>query len=274
MTEATLPSHRIHAIAHGGTVTGPVRLTNQDALVVAGASSAVNGIRLSWQGEVPPSGVAFAVVDGMGGHAGGEEAAALVASSLAHATAAEPDWGRWFTELSRRVELAGSAWGMPDAGATAALLALTPDGVRIANVGDCRVYQAVGGRLGQLTVDDRTDDPASNVVTQAIGGQRILDAHAWDQEYRGDAERYLLCSDGIWGTLDAALLRELVTSATTGAEVVEQVLAAAEAQPARDNCTVIVVDVTPTPQEMPWTPSERAAPVHIVHEPTKGGAAT
>ena len=89
-------------------------------------------------------------------------------------------------------------------GATAAILAIRPAELVMANVGDCRIYRVAGGRLGRMSIDDRTQDPGSSAVTQALGGSARIDAHVWEQDLKGGTERYVLCTDGVWGALEPA----------------------------------------------------------------------
>jgi serine/threonine protein phosphatase PrpC len=217
--------------------------------MIATVVGVASGTRLSWSGDVPQTAVSFAVIDGMGGYAGGSEAAALVATALASVGLDKDSdaWDSWFGQLSKRIAQAGQAWGTPDMGATVALLALMPKGLVLTNVGDCRIYQVNGGILGQLSIDDRTDDPASNAVTQALGGTTRINAHTWEQEYKGGKERLILCSDGVWGTLSKAVLDDLCTTECPPTQIVDAVMSSAYAQNASDNCSIIVVDLTATP---------------------------
>ena len=225
----------------GQTETGPVRPGNQDAIVVASAVAAVTGTRLTWTGRVPEAGAVVAVVDGMGGYAGGADAAALAATALAEADPgrAPEDWDAWFEALSGRITRAGRAWDTPEMGATAAVLAIRPAGLVMANVGDCRIYRVAGGRLGRMSIDDRTQDPGSSAVTQALGGSARIDAHVWEQDLKGGTERYVLCTDGVWGALEPAELRGLCASDRAPDRVVDAVVSAIYARRAGDNCSII-----------------------------------
>ncbi|WP_424446628.1 PP2C family protein-serine/threonine phosphatase [Microbacterium sp. CH-015] len=242
------PKYRVEAEICGRTEIGPIRTENQDAVMVATAVGMASGTRLSWSGVVPDRGISAAVIDGMGGYAGGSDAAAMVATELAK-TALDHNserWDEWFSSLSLKIAAAGEALGTPDMGATAALIGFTPTGLVVVNVGDCRVYRAVSGHLGQLSVDDRTDDPESSSVTQALGGRRRLDAHAWQQTYAGGKERFVLCSDGVWSTLDANMLRDYCTADATPGHIVDAIAEAVYEQESRDNASIIVIDLTAT----------------------------
>lgn len=250
-SERRAPVFAVRAEISGCTEVGPTRTENQDAIMIATAVGTVSGTRLSWAGEATGAGVPVAVIDGMGGYAGGSDAAALAATALAGADLVQnlAGWDAWFEGLSRRIAAAGRAWGTPDMGATAALMAITPRGLVMVNVGDCRIYRVAGGHLGQISVDDRTDDPESSAVTQALGGSTRIDAHAWRQAYRGGRERYVLCSDGVWGTLEPAVLRDLCTADRPPSQIVDAVSASIHAQHADDNCSIIVVDLTAVPND-------------------------
>lgn len=242
------PKFRIEADICARTEIGPTRSENQDAVMVATAIGIASGTRLSWSGSVPDLGLSAAVIDGMGGYAGGSDAAAMVATELAKAALDQNSehWDEWFSSLSVKLAAAGEAWGTPDMGATAALIGFTPTGLVVVNVGDCRVYRAVGGHLGQLTIDDRNNDPDSSSVTQALGGRRLLDAHAWQQAYMGGKERFVLCSDGVWSTLDANMLRDYCTADAAPGHIVDAIAEAVYEQQSRDNASIIVIDVTAT----------------------------
>ena len=69
----------ITAVAH--THVGVVREVNEDSLVVAGLIS-VGSLSAPMRVSIDGDGL-FAVVDGMGGHRGGQEASQLVARELA-----------------------------------------------------------------------------------------------------------------------------------------------------------------------------------------------
>lgn len=242
------PKFRIEADICARTEIGPNRSENQDAVMVATAVGIASGTRLSWSGLVPDRGVAAAVVDGMGGYAGGSDAAAMVAIELAKAALGQSSdrWDDWFSSLSSRVAAAGEAWGTPDMGATAAMIGFTPTGLVVVNVGDCRVYRAVGSHLGQLTVDDRTDDPDSSTVTQALGGRQRLDAHTWQQPYVGGKERFVLCSDGVWSAIEPKVLRDYCTANAAPGHIVDAIAEAIYECDSRDNASIIIIDLTTT----------------------------
>ncbi|MDR1187588.1 MAG: protein phosphatase 2C domain-containing protein [Bifidobacteriaceae bacterium] len=229
------------------TETGPTRPSHEDALVVGGVAALAAGTRVTGWLPLSDQPVVLAAVDGMGGYAGGAQAAGLVAATLA-AEGARVDgaaWSAWLEHWSDRIASAGEAWGTAQMGATMAALRLTGDGVEVVNVGDCRVYRAGDGYVGQLSVDDRLPGGMGSGVTQWLGGgTRALDPHRLEESLGSERTRFMLCSDGLFGALDHAALRGPLVQARTASKACDALSAAALAAQASDNFSVIVADVS------------------------------
>ena len=184
----------------------------------------------------------FVVADGMGGYEGGEVASATVVDALAGFVTkndVDPE-GTWpvrersdlgplemLVEASLRVadrEVKAKKHGvLARMGSTAVLALFRGARVVIGHVGDSRVYRLREGELTQLTEDhsvaaelakngmgDREVSPSFLAcLTRAIGmeGDTVPDV-------RGEAllagDTYLLCSDGLWGSLPDATIAELM----------------------------------------------------------------
>lgn len=234
--------------AAGRTHLGLVRAENQDALLLD-----------SWISQAPAAAVVqthavtggamltLAVVDGMGGHDGGRAAAGVVVTGLDQVAAAGPAArAQALEQLSDRVLQAGEAWGTPAMGATFAMLLLDGDGIRVVNAGDCQVARLVGGYLGVLSEEDRSEDPrvpGGSVVTQSLGGApRVIDPHELALPHPDASVRYLISSDGLHHVVPAARVTELLGSgpvAQCAAALVDEALA----HGAPDNVSVVVADV-------------------------------
>lgn len=235
----------------------------------------------------------FAVIDGMGGYAGGEIASSLAAETIGdffHSLAVDPE-GTWPYALDcgkssaeNRVDAAlrlanrrirqrrcgdvctgdGPAplhYSLGSMGATVAMISLGARGAVLGHLGDSRIYRLRGRgsaspRLEQLTRDHSlyeqlleggVDLPPleefahSNVVTRALGP-------AEDERpelNRIDlcvGDRFLLCTDGLTGSLDHGQLAALLDRAPID-EASALLAEAAFDAGSRDNITVIVVDV-------------------------------
>jgi protein phosphatase len=229
---------------------GHLREVNEDAVLAA-----------------PP---VFAVADGMGGHEAGDVASALAVEALERfrgATALAPDSvvvavhdaNAEIAEHARRLG-PGTLMGTTIAGIALARHGES-DQVVAFNVGDSRVYRCRDGRLEQLSEDhsivadlvragevsaeDARQHPHQHVVTRALGVHDAVDVDRWVLEpRRGD--RFLVCSDGLVGELTDDAIAEHLGGNAGPQETADSLLAAALAGDARDNISVVVVDVVDT----------------------------
>jgi len=212
----------------------------------------------------------FAVADGMGGAAGGEEASATAVAALKAAFEADPtahglaDGVRnanravWEKALERP-ELRGMGTTM-----TAVALVEGNDDddddevLAVANVGDSRVYLLRDGRLDQITEDhsvpeelvragritpeEAVSHPQRNMLTRVLGNEPEVEVDCFAIiPYNGD--RLLLASDGLFNEVDhdgiAAVARRQSDPEKAAAELVRM----ARESGGNDNITVVVVDV-------------------------------
>lgn len=237
----------------GRSDVGRKRQVNEDSLLVG-----------------PP---VFAVADGMGGHAAGDRASAAVIDRLA-ALGALADRG--YLDVERLDGALAAAADDIDAFAahipvgagttvTGAIVALLDGDPHFAvfNIGDSRVYLFVDGEFARITRDHSVvqelvdaglideiqaeHHPDSNVITRAVGFRESPRPDVWWLPMRAGM-RLLLCSDGLTKELDDRRLRERLESGGTAAEVADDLMDAALVAGGRDNVTVVVIDVSVSPQ--------------------------
>lgn len=206
----------------------------------------------------------LALADGMGGHAAGEVASAVVMHSLSRllAPGAEITVDA-VTEAARTAR--GALRGMSQAdhemegmGTTLVGLGVGPDGIVLTHVGDSRIYRVRDGVVAQITtdhthvqrlVDSGRLDPAEvrnhpyrSVILRSIDdtSDDLPDVSVTDAIRAGD--RVLLCSDGL---SDYVTHESLVTSLVDGSplDAARSLLRGALRAGTRDNVTVIVADV-------------------------------
>jgi PPM family protein phosphatase len=245
---------------HHGAATdvGRVREVNEDAHLA-----------------VPP---VYAVADGMGGHEGGDVASAIAVEEFGRLAEAGYDRrhareavAATLQEAQRRIlEYAGeqarrgvAPWRSAGTTVVAALLVEGDDGPAwlLANLGDSRIYRFSEGRLvqvstdhslvqelldaGRITPEEVATHPERNVITRALG-----DAVGVEADYfvvpLADAERILLCTDGVSGMLDDAAIAAVLAEAADPRDAADRLVAAAVAAGGEDNATAIVVDVVGT----------------------------
>jgi len=231
------------------TDVGHVREVNEDAHLVA-----------------PP---VFLVADGMGGHAGGDVASAIVAEEFARLaeTAYDADSAvRAVTDAleasQRRIEQhAAGRVGRASPGTTVAGVLLVEGDEPawlVVNLGDSRVYRMRGGELvqvsrdhslvqdlidsGDLTEDEAADHPERHVITRALGGPGFTEPDllwlAVDQ-----VDRLLVCTDGINGLIDDDAIERILASEPDPAVAARALVAAALDAGGEDNATAVVLDV-------------------------------
>lgn len=208
----------------------------------------------------------LALADGMGGHAAGEVASALMIAALAPLDQAAD--GDVLARLENAVLQGNSAIAehvgrsTETAGMGTTLTALLFEGARfgLAHVGDSRAYRLRGAQLSQLTHDDtfvqslvdggyitaeeaRTH-PRRSVILRALTGAVIAPTLVLGHAEVGD--RFLLCSDGLSDVVPADRIEQTLTAARTVDECAEQLIELALEGGGPDNVTVVVADLVAT----------------------------
>jgi len=202
----------------------------------------------------------WAVADGAGGHERGDYASARIIENLAKIEAG----ARLVEEVKARLsgvnnELRAKAAVLrPDAliGSTVVVLLIEAGKAHALWAGDSRLYLVRGGRLRQLTRDqsyvqdlvdsgeitreEATGQPLSNIVTNLVGGSdELILEERHDRLEPGDI--LLLCSDGLSGALNDSEIAE-VLGAHRVSTAADRLIECALAQGARDNVSVVVVE--------------------------------
>lgn len=212
----------------------------------------------------------WAVADGMGGHAAGDVASRLVAESLrsldAHLTIRPGDVVACLAQANERI--LDYAVQVPQAagmGSTVAGLAqVMVGGIEhwaVFNVGDSRVYRCHAGGMSRATVDHSETEELimegriseeearhhrlRNVITRSIGTDPAPQVDLWVLPPT-PGERFLVCSDGLTTELTDHQIADVALSVVDPDEAAGSLLAAALAAGARDNVSVIVVDLPAT----------------------------
>ncbi|QKV74893.1 PP2C family serine/threonine-protein phosphatase [Amycolatopsis sp. Hca4] len=237
------------------TARGRVRAGNEDAVAVFGWLSQVAHPQVVELRAGLTTPLVCAVADGMGGHAAGEVASAFaLTETITRATA----WTdveairAGLTAVNEAVlDLASRSPGTAGMGTTVAGLAVTTGGIFCFNVGDSRVYQVTDGFVELLSVDDAViapDGSATSSLTQAIGdpsGPRFR-PHVCEVIAEGPSSRFLLCSDGVTGVLEADAFRKLCRQPELR-DIVTGLRDAVYDSGAEDNLSIIALDVIDWP---------------------------
>jgi protein phosphatase len=258
--------------AFGRTDTGLVRQNNEDSFALG---DIVRGLRDSSTQAIDDAlcgdGAVLVVADGMGGLEAGEVASSMAVTLVAtklmdELRNAAPGDHRGVPEMLRRIvqdanesiltaaRERGHTNGM---GTTLTAAAICQDTAYFAQLGDSRAYLLRNGQIAQMTEDQSLvaeliaagsitpeqakSHPRRNVVLQALGVQPDIDvALSVAPLRRGD--RLVLCSDGLWGKVDAAEMNELLQHLDLAAAC-ESLVEMARERGGEDNITVIAANV-------------------------------
>jgi protein phosphatase len=238
---------------------GLIRTSNQDA---CGEFSDPAGFRL------------FVVADGMGGHRGGETASRLAVETIGAGLrnsdqSPEGMLRSAFRAANDRIfRLAGANIDLAHMGTTGVGLLLSSDGSAwVAHVGDSRAYRLRAGRLEALTADhsavaellrrgivtaeEAATHPRRNELLRSIGVRDSVevDVRALTVE---PGDRFLLCSDGLWGLVSEAEIEAVIGREEPDSSV-RMLVELANAHGGNDNITAQVVRIPGTPREAPQT---------------------
>jgi protein phosphatase len=234
-------------VSAGDSNIGRTRASNQD--------SGYSGVNL------------FFVADGMGGHAGGDIASALVTHQVAQVDAIydSPESAgeaikqamlKANRKLCETVEQHGELAGM---GTTFSGLAMVGSKVAVAHIGDSRIYLARVGQVKQITKDhtfvqrlvdtgritpeEALTHPRRSVLMRVLGD--VEDAPEIDTMTMATkpGDRWLICSDGLSGVVPEDVMHRILIENGSPEEACELLVYEALEHGAPDNVTVILVDV-------------------------------
>ena len=261
----------------GITAPGRVRPANEDQLLIAQMTKSLRIQRSSlpqprtrWGDETAHL---FVVADGMGGHAGGEQASALAVRTIEQFML---DTFKWFLRLqgsegqtvlsefqaalrqadARVYHEAERHPEMHGMGTTVTLAYCLGAELFVAHVGDSRCYLHRDGKLDQLTHDHTlvaelvtrghlAPEQAArhhlrHVITNVVGGTEPGVRVELHKVELAAGDRVLLCSDGLSGELSDAEIAAILSAEAEPQAACERLVAEAEAHGGRDNITVIV----------------------------------
>lgn len=233
----------------------------------SGAATDVGRVRRSNQDTYVDDEPLFAVADGMGGAAGGEEASRTAVAALRATFRADPTadgLADGVREANRAVwEKARQRPDLRGMGTTMTAVALVDHGeegevLAIVNVGDSRVYLLRDGELeqvtddhsvpeelrraGRLTPEEAAVHPQRNVLTRALGIEPEVEVDCYPIiPYRGD--RLILASDGLFNEVDHDGIASVARRRKDPQEAADELVRLANEGGGNDNVTVVVVDI-------------------------------
>ena len=231
---------------------------------IRGAARGHNEDRVFAQ-PLTAGGLLVVVADGLGGYAASEEASAFasmwVAARLEEASRRGTPTRHAMVDAVQGANLALWQLGYERSSAlktTLSALLCTPTGTYLAHVGDCRVYHVRQVDVRQLTRDHswsrelgvlsllwrlgRGGPPSRHALSRVLGDQPIVRIDV-AQLAAHPGDRFVLCSDGVWGSISPSDFTALATVDVDDHALAESLTAAAVARGGTDDATAAVVSV-------------------------------
>ena len=222
------------------TDVGRVRKNNQDALIIGCGAAGV--------------------ADGMGGHNGGEIASGITRDDLLQEVSGKKPDAKLLEEIIRKINL--DIWqrqekdaALTGMGTTLTLLWPAETEMLIAQVGDSRAYLLRDGTLRQVTADHSlvgdmvrrgvlTEEqaachPMRNYITRAVGTEDVIEVDLYSEPRRA-GDRWLVCSDGLYGQMTRAVLQELA-GMENQEEAADRLLQTALDNGGKDNISLVLM---------------------------------
>jgi len=235
------------------TSAGKVRSNNEDAFYVPSESVGRHGL--------------FIVADGMGGHRGGEVASQMAVKEVSdHINAGfsqdlddEMVRAMMYDSLMKankkilmeamdHEELAGM-------GTTLTMALFMERKIFIGHVGDSRAYLIRDNEItqltkdhslvwqlmeeGKLTMDETRTHPMKNIITKAMGTDRVLEPDFLEYDLK-DHDIIILCSDGLSNMLEDREIKDIVCGHDLEAAA-EMLIQTANLHGGTDNITVELI---------------------------------
>lgn len=256
----------------GASQPGLVRQNNEDAL---GHHVPPDGPVLLGKGAL------FAVADGVGGQKAGEVASRAAVEALIAEYYSPRAPHRVETALRQAIQAAnlrvfnlahGRDADLRGMQTTLTALALSGRQAYIAHAGDSRAYLLRNGTLTQLTGDhseaaellrlrliteeQAKDHPRRSVITRALGSNLLMRPDFSRTPVLPD-DRFLLCTDGLWGEVEPSDLREAAHAPPE--EACSRLMELAYAHGAGDNVSLQIIRVVDPGAEPVPPPAGRLA---------------
>ncbi len=214
-----------------------------------------------------PVGEVFIVADGMGGEAGGREAARLAISTIKQCFEkggdSVPDLLKSsITLANRRIHEKGTSGDLQyrKMGTTVVVLVVSHNQAYMAHVGDSRIYLYRNSKLKPMTKDhsriqqmvddgiislaEAEDHPDANIIYRALGAKPKVDPEVREEPFSVlPDDHFLLCTDGLSGLVGDHEIANIFRWGGSAEVLCDNLVSAALNQGGYDNVTVQVVQI-------------------------------
>ena len=229
---------------------GLIRSNNQDAFYI------------------DPEGRFFIVADGMGGHAGGEEASRIASMQIQKYLISNWDSSRSSDEL-----LQSALWEANEAilkdqqehseradmGTTVVAVVFRPgESPHVAHIGDSRLYRfrssllelitedhtwvARALKMGDITIEEARNHPFRHVLSRCLGRDDLHEVDVQPLDIKS-GDRLLLCSDGLTEELADEKIAYYLQESTALEKTALSLIEGAKEEGGHDNITVVIAEL-------------------------------
>ncbi|MCD7822663.1 MAG: hypothetical protein LUG86_01385 [Oscillospiraceae bacterium] len=233
-----------------------IKETNDDRVLVGGNILDMT----SCEGETSLPALAV-VCDGCGGYAGGGIAAYTVLEFLSYEEPGSLGDADYLSEVLENCNRAvfEKKEEMPsykEMCTTVAGCVFLENSIVIFHSGDSRVYRCDRWGLakmtvdhtvvremvdmGQLTEEEAADNPHRNIITRCMGADCLPPEIYVVNSPMAVGEKYLLCSDGLWDSVGAARIKEILKSDMSLEEMADKLVDDALTLGSEDNISVCI----------------------------------
>jgi PPM family protein phosphatase len=224
-----------------------------------------------FRAEETAYGLLAVVCDGMGGENGGRIAAELAVSEIFKHTlliggnSPQEAIANAITKANETIfkESRSKPWLM-GMGTTVTALIVNEKHAVCYHAGDSRIYHLRHGNklfrtfdhsqvfefvsLGILTEEEARVSPGSNIITRALGTRPEIEITASNELTYKNGDRFLLCTDGIWGALPEIKLIQMASMEQPIEEVLNCLMTyidrlGVENGGIHDNMTAILIEI-------------------------------
>lgn len=285
-TTASRRPRRVRIDVAASTHPGRVRANNEDHFLVAKLAKSMRIVKTSLPGDgdrmrfSDEEGYLMVVADGMGGAAAGEKASALAVATVEQFALNTLKWffhlkgaeehalvGELRQALQRAdrtvVERAQGDSSLAGMGTTLTMTYSVSTDLYIVHAGDSRAYLVRQGHLEQVTTDhtvaqvlvesgkispeDARHHARRHVITNALGGAGEGVEAEIHKITLDDADRLLLCTDGLHSAVDDAEVAQILSAHPDLDEACDRLVQSALQAGGPDNITVILAQYGVTP---------------------------
>jgi len=215
----------------------------------------------------------FVLADGLGGHKAGEIAASVAVKLVAQRLTLAVDGGFTDFELidalqdafaiaSEQIYSQGKGSDKLSGMACSLIAGIIKQGeCYLAHAGDSRAYLYFENTLSQMTVDDTPvaalikrgyllpekarSHNMKNFLVKSVGNKPTVDANISRFPIK-TREKLLICSDGLWGSLDHQLICDILQTESTAGGACQMLVQQAREKGGQDNITVIMIEIQPS----------------------------